>query len=445
MSLDAIPGNVLRELFSLIGHNIAGDAQVPLPVPTSPSATIGNPQQPSMPAFGMAPVEADTSFPPSVSLAGLREPAATDHRPDMQAAIRTALARLASAQSGTGAAAPATLSSGAITAGGTEGTPEEGAQVPSDAAANPRPPVFQPIGSPSSSMPAMDFAFADAPLADASPMDEAPVTTMPTSDPSHVSADLGATAPGMQKTAMLQAMALDDIGRMQAETLQDAKAGDQTAAASSSPAVLSTGQLTGQSIGEAASRDPTMALQDRELVDAQVAARMGKATPDSLDLRFAVLSLASALQQLMPEDIQRPDGMAADLFPAPAQTLQAERAGVIASFILNAAMIPGWPPPRPIEGVPVAISAFALKQKELTDAERDLLLHLGKLLHSPETLRKLLRKVSAGAKRSKLMAALDFILTVMDDVTALLMAELERLEDLIRDDQGGPRHRLRLR
>ncbi|WAJ30501.1 hypothetical protein [Antarcticirhabdus aurantiaca] len=115
-----------------------------------------------------------------------------------------------------------------------------------------------------------------------------------------------------------------------------------------------------------------------------------------------------------------------------------ERGGVIASFILNAAMIPGWPPPRPIE--PAALRAFVFSvvgEAKLTQDEAETLLYLANLGVRAKDLRRMMRRILAAKNRSVLMLALAAILTnaraamtaLADEIAALAeeMSEERRL------------------
>ena len=89
------------------------------------------------------------------------------------------------------------------------------------------------------------------------------------------------------------------------------------------------------------------AMEERDAADPAAARddrRVAAARPDPLALPVAARDRLADVDWLM--------GAAAPS-AAPADG-QVERAGVIASFILNAAMIPGWPPPRPFEMPPAA-------------------------------------------------------------------------------------------
>ena len=89
-----------------------------------------------------------------------------------------------------------------------------------------------------------------------------------------------------------------------------------------------------------------------------------------------------------------------------------ERAGVLASFILNAAMIPGWPPPRPIEGVPLQAFVGQLgRNPHLTAADKELLLYLANMGLTRRQLARLLRKVEVAKNKSRLLLAFSVLAT----------------------------------
>lgn len=118
---------------------------------------------------------------------------------------------------------------------------------------------------------------------------------------------------------------------------------------------------------------------------------------------------------------------ALDVSPLP------ERAGVIASFVLNAHFLPGWPPPRPFE-MPAALAAHATlaeRLAELTEQEAEKLLYLSKLGLTPGQLERILRLMARARKRSAffdtLVAALTNIGAVLDalrDEAAAIAEEL---------------------
>ncbi|MGV8938746.1 MAG: hypothetical protein ACOH2J_16630 [Allorhizobium sp.] len=422
MSIDGIQGTVLRDLFALIGRNIAGDPQMPpatLPGPAAdPFLSQTVPRSANDAGLASRPLVADTSLMPSVSLAGLRDPVGMNDTLAARIAMRADLARLMS------------LLSASLPSRG-ERVSERESGVPGDPAEHPASGQSQPSASPRAP------SLGSLPVTGAAAMDS-------TDNPLHSETSDNALT-SLADNGLQPAAVLGTDASVSTVSLPDAdSAGTMQAVATGDPSSLGMERSTASAL-QASMRENDSAVPPEEMAaDAAQSSARTDISADTLDARLAIFSLASALERLLPGDSAFMNESAAEVLATFTQPLQAERAGVVASFLLNAAMIPGWPPPRPIEGVPVAVSRFVLEQKELSDADRDLLLHLGKLLNSPEALRRLMRK-AIGPKRSKLMAALDFILTVMDDVTALLMAELERIEDLIKDDREKKRNRLVLR
>ncbi|WP_294641427.1 hypothetical protein [uncultured Aureimonas sp.] len=98
---------------------------------------------------------------------------------------------------------------------------------------------------------------------------------------------------------------------------------------------------------------------------------------------------------------------------------QAERAGVIASFVLNAAMIPGWPPPRPIEAASFA-RAMALPASHFEQEEMEAGLLLLHAIRDSGLAGRLLLALAAERRRRRLLAVL-----------ALLAAQGRALADLL--------------
>lgn len=440
MSIDGIGSGVLRELFALIGRNIAGE---PPPLPSTVPAAHYAPAVPPRPAgaadLPIAAVESDAGFSASVSLAGLRSPAPlAEDAAAARAALRLALARLA--------AAAATLPSAA--AAGSLPATEGGAfalsgMSPSDMSTSPTPML----------------ASADMSLSPAASADDDAARSW-LSPPSDEAAG-AARGVGDAASQRREGSALSDALRAAVFGAPSEAGGPEAGGREASAFAAAIGEdgaslaarhasapaLRSAAAAEDGARAPFAdAAAEGGAANQAHAAQAAAASADPLDFRLAVFDLALALDHLADAGPAAEDPASAAFFAAAGAPLQAERAGVIASFILNAAMIPGWPPPRPIEGVPVAVAQFVNAQKELTEAERDLLLQLGKLLHSPETLGRLLRKAKAAAKRAKLLAALDFILTVVDELAGMVADELARLEDFVREDRsGGARQKLTLR
>jgi hypothetical protein len=123
-----------------------------------------------------------------------------------------------------------------------------------------------------------------------------------------------------------------------------------------------------------------------------------------------------------------------------------ERSGIIASFILNAAMVPGWPKPHQAGGLDVAGP-----QRDPSISDEEALKYLANLGASEavlEKLGKILRKGPPGRKILLGLAALLTALTVViDTIRDEMMAAQERQEDEEKrngTDHYGGRRRLYL-
>ncbi|MBC8130158.1 MAG: hypothetical protein H7Y08_07525 [Rhizobiaceae bacterium] len=108
----------------------------------------------------------------------------------------------------------------------------------------------------------------------------------------------------------------------------------------------------------------------------------------------------------------------------------AERAGVIASFVLNAAMIPGWPPPRPIEGAPLRdfVATFP-NAKTLSKSDLELLLYLAGLGFSRAHIARLLKALDDRKRRSRIMKAIAVIMTNVGALLEAFRQEIERRQE----------------
>ncbi|WP_156417845.1 hypothetical protein [Aureimonas sp. AU4] len=115
---------------------------------------------------------------------------------------------------------------------------------------------------------------------------------------------------------------------------------------------------------------------------------------------------------------------------------------MLASFVLNAAMIPGWPPPRPIEPasflrqVPVPLPGTAWAADEM---EAGLL--LAKLLGDPARVAALLAALRTQRRRRKVLALLALLAT---QTRMLLNLWAEELGTWISRDEAPPPRRDRL-
>lgn len=112
----------------------------------------------------------------------------------------------------------------------------------------------------------------------------------------------------------------------------------------------------------------------RPMVGRELSAQLGRGGPESergaAQQDAVSAALGSAAQERPLSDAQ---GLPALDAWSPAIGIaaeqQVERAGIIASFILNAAMIPGWPPPRPFAApAPESVRAALIMTPGLSEA-----------------------------------------------------------------------------
>jgi len=108
--------------------------------------------------------------------------------------------------------------------------------------------------------------------------------------------------------------------------------------------------------------------------------------------------------------------------------LQAERAGVLASFILNAAMIPGWPPPRPLIGGP---SAGRRKDERSRNVAPEF---LADILRDPTVFAQVIRKIGREPGTKRLLRFLDLLLA---ELAALADAVLAEIDALLDEEESG--------
>jgi len=109
---------------------------------------------------------------------------------------------------------------------------------------------------------------------------------------------------------------------------------------------------------------------------------------------------------------------------------QTERAGVLSSFILNAAMIPGWPYPKPIE--------LALNRKAVPDPlpmphsainEGEAMEYLAKMGAAPGLLSRIREMLSKLMRRARLLVGLAVMMTTLSAALRALQDELELMEE----------------
>ncbi|KAB0676865.1 hypothetical protein [Aureimonas leprariae] len=412
----------LRELFALIGRNIAGDPP--------PAETAAPPR-----AQAAETETGDASEPPIADRHGTRDAAPTAAgpglaglRPPRPAAAEAASAMLAAMRAGWSASASGTEDEAALS---------DEASAPEPAFARPERNASRFPAAPASI--GSGYAAANLAESEAGPLPREPISSAIAErrKPAELVASAGASpftpsiVEGEPPVEGGSASAGPDFASTGAVVASAAEASRRQGLGSPRPAGFDWTRNDGSA--EIAVEGDLLSAPIGEV--AGLAARLADARPGlellSLDWAVAGSVLAS----------ETPD--AALLAGA-----QAERAGVLASFILNAAMIPGWPPPRPIENLPAGVAAFVAARPELTEAERDLVLFLSKLLHGPGLLERLLRLLERERKRSKLLAALALVLAEIEDFAATVTEELVRAEEArlapVRAE-AGRRERLSLR
>ncbi|WP_375453303.1 hypothetical protein [uncultured Methylobacterium sp.] len=108
---------------------------------------------------------------------------------------------------------------------------------------------------------------------------------------------------------------------------------------------------------------------------------------------------------------------------------QVERAGIIASFILNAAMIPGWPPPLPFAPTLEARLLGLMPKQQASSEEGDILAYIERCGVKPHGLARL-RDLLAGlakSRRMRFLLGLAVLLSAIETVLELVEEELARL------------------
>lgn len=119
-----------------------------------------------------------------------------------------------------------------------------------------------------------------------------------------------------------------------------------------------------------------------------------------------------------------------------------ERAGVLASFVLNAHFLPGWPPMRPIESreaktlIDTLVDDTALAKSDL-----ELLSYLANFGVSRRHLEKLVKSLKQAAKRPGLLQALACFVTDLSAALRALGTEVDAIvTDLTLEEQLQARH-----
>jgi hypothetical protein len=410
----------LRDLFALIGRNIAGTPSEPMPrAPASAPANASRPEAAATDPVPLAEAESGAerslvSASPVFTLIGLRQP----------------LARLLVAD----ASSPARWEREGGTGLGQEMRPEREraaarvvdspAEVAAQASAAPR-----PLASAGSSPATLRSARAEQVFPDFAPSRRAELPGKGSGAPGRETFDPSAPSARSVDAAKTASPFADRSSRPAVKTGGD---GSWEEAASSGRAEPTDGPLpTGEraTIGEARRSAVEAAVPD----DANAARQLGRSED-----RSAIPGATGLSREV--EMLLRNSGWG----DVPAGAGQPERAGVIASFVLNAAMIPGWPPPRPIEPAAFArqiVVTSAGPPLETDEMEAGLLLL--KTLRDPAVVAALLAALATQRRRRRILAILALLTANVKAVLSLWAAELAALPQA--EPQGQMRERLALR
>ena len=134
------------------------------------------------------------------------------------------------------------------------------------------------------------------------------------------------------------------------------------------------------------------------------------------------------------------------------QNVHGEAGGIIASFILNAAMIPGWPPPRLPESIEEQVADLATHlavSPEMSQA--DLMEYLAKFGVNEQLLERLRKAQLPPPTTLKVLGYLAVLMTAISTVFASLKEEVAQLVEELKkqgaeaEDAESIRERLYLR
>lgn len=125
--------------------------------------------------------------------------------------------------------------------------------------------------------------------------------------------------------------------------------------------------------------------------------------------------------------------------------MRAELGGIIASFILNAHFLPGWPPLRPVQDPEAkAFVAQLAKDPKLSKDDIAMLTYLANFGLNRTQLARILKLAASAASRSKLLESLAQLIANISTVLRAVHAEIEALAEEIEDARAGRSGRERL-
>ena len=116
-------------------------------------------------------------------------------------------------------------------------------------------------------------------------------------------------------------------------------------------------------------------------------------------------------------------------------SLAADQTGILASFILNAHMLPGWPPPLPLAAVAGGFQGVRLSVvPQLSQNEEQILIYLLNLGLNLDHIAQVLKAIRSVRRRSSLFTAIANLLSSTANVTHIMEMELAALvEDLLQE------------
>ena len=110
------------------------------------------------------------------------------------------------------------------------------------------------------------------------------------------------------------------------------------------------------------------------------------------------------------------------------QGVHGEAGGIIASFILNAAMIPGWPPPRLPETIEEQVADLATRLQVSPEmSAEDLMDYLAKFGVNEQLLERLRKAQLPPATTMKVLGYLAVLMTAISTIFASLKEEVAQL------------------
>lgn len=239
-------------------------------------------------------------------------------------------------------------------------------------------------------------------------------------------------------------IAADAAARQAAASGQTAQGAANTSAQAQAGAALAGGR---QGTADAVASTTRMAMLDAAGRTQPAPAQTTVRTDAPMQTAFQTPNLATAQQPA----VVRSDLMALAMGEPVIQQMvfgEASARGMASAVILNAAMLPGWPYPKPIEGVP--ISGGARKGQPQMEAPKDvdpetMAAHIAKFAAAKAALQKLLEAMAADPKkRASVLDFLKGLVRTFSEALEVAHHAHEYYRDLTERDDGKRRERLPL-